>query len=176
MSEGEIPEFIVCADTDPVIVKINGKANYLNCSPVNDFFDYVLEKGKTSFMIDFSKCLGMDSTFLGILAGVATKAMNHTPAGKVVLANLSSQNTQLIRGLGLHHLPTVYIEDHLELSDQLNDAQHKIVGLDSDKEASPEMILEAHERLMKLNRANERRFQDVVKFLRREAEKKDESA
>ena len=176
MPEGEIPEFIVCADTDPVIVKINGKANYLNCSPVNDFFDFVLEKGKTSFTIDFSKCLGMDSTFLGILAGVATKAMNQNPPGKIVLANLSSQNTQLIRGLGLHHLPTVHIEDNVELGNQLDDAQHKIVGLGAEKEASAEMILEAHERLMKLNRANERRFQDVVKFLRREAEKEEESS
>ena len=173
MSDDDQPEFIVCVDTDPVIVRINGKANYLNCSPVNDFFDHILSEEPRSFLVDFSKCLGMDSTFLGVLAGVATKTMRQHPPGKVILANLNSQNKQLIRGLGLHHLPTVQIEDGMEVSADAESHQRRIEGLDTSKEASPEMILEAHERLMKLNRANERRFQDVVKFLRREAEKGD---
>lgn len=170
MAEGQTPEFIVCVDSDPVTVRINGKANYLNCSPINDFFELILKQDAKSFVIDFSNCLGMDSTFLGVLAGVATKTMRCTPPGKIVLANLSAQNKQLIRGLGLHHLPTVHIEDNIEVVEKSEDVQ-KIVGCDAEKEASADMILEAHERLMKLNRANERRFQDVVKFLRREAEK-----
>lgn len=166
MPNGENQEFIVCADSDPVVVKINGKANYLNCSPINDFFEHVLKKNVGSFLIDFSDCKGMDSTFLGVLAGVATRTMNQTPQGDVHLVNLSMQNKQLIRGLGLHHLPTVKIEDDVSVEKDRDN-----VSINADKEASPEMILEAHERLMKLNRANERRFQDVVKFLRREAEK-----
>lgn len=171
MLEGQIPEFIVCADSDPVTVKINGKANYLNCSPINDFFELVLQKGVNSFVIDFTKCLGMDSTFLGVLAGVATKTMRNTPPGEIVLANLSAQNKQLIRGLGLHHLPTVKIEDDVCVGDECEHDVEKVVGDEVEQEASADMILEAHERLMKLNRANERRFQDVVKFLRREADK-----
>lgn len=173
MPEGDTPEFIVCVDTDPVTVRINGKANYLNCSPINDFFDQILETGQNSFVIDFTKCQGMDSTFLGVLAGVATKTMHRNPPGQIVLANLSSQNKQLIRGLGLHHLPTVIIEDNLDLHGQFVEGVNKIASLDANKEASADMILEAHERLMRLNRANERRFQDVVKFLRKEADKKE---
>jgi anti-sigma B factor antagonist len=173
MSEGTTPDFIVCADSDPVLVKINGKANYLNCSPINDFFDHVVQSNRFNFAIDFEHCLGMDSTFLGVLAGVATKALQQNPQGSILLANLSQQNKQLIRGLGLHHLPTVKMEDSVDVGDAIEGEHKKIHGLDvNEKEASPEMILEAHERLMKLNRANERRFQDVVRFLRREADKK----
>jgi len=177
MSEETAPDYIVCADSNPVIVKINGKANYLNCSPVNDFFEYVLGKGANTFLIDFSNCLGMDSTFLGVLAGVATRAMHSKPTGRVSLANLNSQNKQLIRGLGLHHLPTVEFLDDYEVQFNADQNQERInegIGIGC-KEASAEIILEAHERLMKLNRANEKRFQDVVKFLRREAEKNTES-
>ncbi len=171
MAEEGTPDFIVCADSNPVIVKINGKANYLNCSPMNDFFDHVMENGASTFLIDFSGCCGMDSTFLGVLAGVATRAMQRDPKGIVSLANLNSQNKQLIRGLGLHHLPTVEFLDDTEVQFQEGLAEEKINNGVDCKEASADMILEAHERLMKLNRANEKRFQDVVKFLRQEAEK-----
>jgi anti-anti-sigma regulatory factor len=166
MAEGETSGYVVCTDHKPVMVRINGKANYLNCAPVNEFFDHMLASGVSTFMIDFSACLGMDSTFLGVLAGVATKTMRHAPPGKVLLANMSIQNKQLIRGLGLHHLPTVQIEDDVKIA-----ADGAMIGHEGRGEASAGMILEAHERLMKLNVANERRFQDVVKFLRREAEK-----
>jgi len=171
MAEENTPEFIVCADSDPVLVRINGKANYLNCSPVNDFFEFVLNRGATTFLVDFTNCHGMDSTFLGVLAGVATRAMQKNPMGRVSLANLNSQNKQLIRGLGLHHLPTVEFLDDFEVQFQEGQRQEKINEGTHCKEASADMILEAHERLMNLNRANEKRFQDVVKFLRREAEK-----
>jgi len=171
MSEETVPDFIVSADSDPVIIKINGKANYLNCSPMNDFFDHVMDNGAVSFLIDFTNCQGMDSTFLGVLAGVATRAMHHQPLGRLSLANLNSQNKQLIRGLGLHHLPTVEFLDEFEVQFQEGLKQERINDGSVCKEASAEIILEAHERLMKLNRANEKRFQDVVKFLRSEAEK-----
>lgn len=174
MSEEVAPDFIVCADSDPVIVKINGKANYLNCSPVNEFFDWVIERGASHFLVDFQNCLGMDSTFLGVLAGVATRAMQKDPMGRLSLANLNASNKQLIRGLGLHHLPSVEFLDEIEVSFQEGLQQQISEGLGC-KEASADMILEAHERLMKLNRANEKRFQDVVKFLRREAEKSSDS-
>jgi anti-sigma B factor antagonist len=171
MSDEIIPAFVVCADADPVVVKINGKANYLNCSPVNDFFEHVLAKGAAHFVVDFSKCEGMDSTFLGVLAGVATRTMRKTPAGWVKLVNLNAQNLQLIRGLGLHHLPTVQMIEVAEVDfadgRTCNHIEDELPG----GEASADVILEAHERLMRLNRANEKRFQDVVRFLRLEAGK-----
>jgi anti-sigma B factor antagonist len=166
-----IPSFVVCADADPVVVKINGKANYLNCSPVNDFFEHVIAKGAIHFVVDFSKCDGMDSTFLGVLAGVATRTMKKEGFGWVKLVNLNHQNLQLIRGLGLHHLPTVQMIEQpgVDYADgrSCDHIQDELHG----GEASAEVILEAHERLMKLNRANEKRFQDVVRFLRLEAGK-----
>ena len=171
MPEQDAPDFIVCVDSNPVVVRVNGKANYLNCSPVNDFFEMMVSSGHREFLVDFSECLGMDSTFLGVLAGVACKTMQHEPHGSVILANLSAGNKQLIRGLGLHHLPTVAIKDDVPMDCCKCEDKVTIKGLEPGAEASPEMILEAHERLMKLNRANERRFQDVVKFLRREAHK-----
>ncbi len=166
----EKPDFVVCIENDDVIVRINGKATYMNCSPINDFFERILMEGHNHFEIDFANCLGMDSTFLGVLAGVASKTMRNDPQGDVVFANLSPQNKQLIRGLGLHHLPTVKIEDNIDYGCSDESSAVEINGIHVDKEANHEMILEAHERLMELNRANERRFQDVVKYLRRDVD------
>jgi anti-sigma B factor antagonist len=171
MAEDETPVYVVCVDHDPVVVKIHGKANYLNCAHVSDFFDSMIERGTYSFTVDFSACLGMDSTFLGLLAGVATKAMRRVPPGRLNFANMSSQNKQLIRGLGLHHLPTVHIEEEWHGGASTVSCEGEAIPEAGKTEASAGMILEAHERLMRLNSANERRFQDVVKYLRREAEK-----
>jgi anti-sigma B factor antagonist len=84
----EEPHFLVNPYDDPVVVKINGKASFLNSNPMKELFDQLTEQGKARFIIDFQKCSGMDSTFLGILAGLGIKMMKLNPKGSVVLCRL----------------------------------------------------------------------------------------
>ena len=103
MTQGDA-HFYVNPYDDPVIVKVDGKASFLNSSPIKEFFDRLAAQGKAKFIIDFQKCTGMDSTFLGILAGLGIKMMNRDPKGTIVLSRLNERNLELVKNLGLHRL------------------------------------------------------------------------
>ncbi|MCZ6672136.1 MAG: STAS domain-containing protein, partial [Verrucomicrobia bacterium] len=74
MAEDTEPTFQVDVSSRPILVLIKGRANFLNCSPLRTFFQKMFEEGQTELLLNFSDCSGMDSTFLGILAGAAIEA------------------------------------------------------------------------------------------------------
>ena len=63
--------FLVDAFSDPVVVRVSGRACFQNSACLRDFVTEILRQGKSRFVLDFEKCESMDSTFLGVLAGVA---------------------------------------------------------------------------------------------------------
>ena len=63
------PIYLVDAYSDPVVVRIDGRASFQNSAGLRDFFAEMLRRGKTRFIVDFQHCASMDSTFLGVLAG-----------------------------------------------------------------------------------------------------------
>lgn len=153
--------FLVNVDSDPVRLVIQGRASYTNCAPVQQFVDKVLLGGAHALHIDFAGCTGMDSTFLGLLAGAALQMRQRTPAGEVVVLNLSARNLELIRNLGLHKLLKIGTAPGGESTVAHADLQ---AGA-----ASQDTILRAHEDLMKADIGNVAKFQDVVAFLKRDA-------
>lgn len=171
MSDPGHPVYLVNAEGDPIRLVIQGRASYTNCGPVQQFLDRIVSEGKTSLDIDFGGCTGMDSTFMGLLAGAAMNMRLRKPEpGEITLRRLSQRNLELIRNLGLHRL--------LKVADSPFSAQEPAAPapdaqrLESDapaRSASHETILQAHENLMKADPANVAKFQDVVAFLRREA-------
>ena len=95
--------FQVDTESDPVLLRIEGRACFQNSTCLRDF-DASTRRGKTRFVVDFSQCAGMDSTFLGVLAGAALKLRALSPPGSLVLCRLSPRNLELLRNLGLHEL------------------------------------------------------------------------
>jgi anti-anti-sigma regulatory factor len=164
----EDPQFLVNPYDDPVIVKISGKASFLNSSPVKDLFDQLVEQGKARFVIDFQDCTGMDSTFLGILAGLGIKMMKADPPGSIVLTRLGVRNLELIQNLGLHRLLTVDRGDEVETGSNGMETIEKSPRLTEVENAR--MVLEAHENLVEIDESNKSKFQDVISFLKSQVE------
>lgn len=156
------------------MVQINGKANYMNCNAFREFIDKMLADGKKQFVLDFTACKGMDSTFLGILAGTALELRGRTPPGIFIITNLSERNHELITNLGLQNLLTVGDDLPQEAADKL--AQAGSAEFDELKNAEvsdARAVLEAHENLVKADEQNVAKFQDVISFLRNQVEHKD---
>lgn len=157
--------YFVNADGDPVRFAIKGRASYTNCAPAQQFLERVTGDGASSLIIDFSDCTGMDSTFLGLLAGAALRIKGRHPTpGTLTLTGLSPRNLELVRNLGLHRLMTV--------DGAPGDPAKAVSGLAPEAgkaAASQETILRAHEDLMRIDPANDAKFRDVVTFLKREA-------
>jgi anti-sigma B factor antagonist len=161
MSDPTKPVFLVDAYADPVMVRIDGRASFLNSAALKDFFTAMIAQGKTRFAVDFKTCASMDSTFLGVLAGAAIQLRRLSPAGSLTLVRVGERNLELIRNLGLHRLATV------DLGTTAVAEGGK--GLDPkalDEVERARLVLEAHENLVATDSDNATKFQDVLAFLR----------
>lgn len=163
MAEASKPTFLVDASSDPVAVRIDGRASFQNSSALNDFFKEVIASGKTRFVMDFAGCTSMDSTFLGVLAGLALQLRKQNPPGSLVLCRLAARNLELVNNLGLHRLLTV---DTQTTDLQVNPSAALEVVPEKDEVASARMVLAAHENLVAADEANRAKFQDVLAFLK----------
>lgn len=159
--------FLVDAASDPVVVRVEGRACFQNSGCLRDFIAEMLNRGRRRFVLDFQHCAGMDSTFLGVLAGAAIELRKRGGEGSLVVARPGQRNLELMRNLGLHRLLVI-------------DAG--AAGLEAQKGATPletakcsevesaRLVLEAHENLVAADPANRARFQDVLAFLRNRVE------
>lgn len=164
MSDPQQPTFLVSAYSEPVVVRINGKANYLNCNSFREFIEQMLSRGKHRFLVDFENCQGMDSTFLGILAGTALELKKKDPPGELTLCKLSERNQELITNLGLQNLLTISEND--------TEAESaKFDSLENEEVSDARNVLEAHENLAQADEHNVAKFQDVISFLKNQVEK-----
>jgi anti-sigma B factor antagonist len=163
------PVFLVDGYSDPVVVRVEGRASFQNSGCLRDFISEMLARGKTRFVLDFQKCTSMDSTFLGVLAGAAIELKKNAPQGSIVATRVAQRNLELMRNLGLHRLLTLDSGD-FPLSFQKCDTplEPKV----SSEVENARMCLEAHENLVNADETNRSKFQDVLAFLRNRVEQK----
>jgi anti-sigma B factor antagonist len=159
--------FLVDAYSDPVLIRILGRASFVNSGSLREFTSEMMRLGRRKFVIDFSASTGMDSTFLGVLAGLAIDLRRTDPKGTVVFCRLGARNLQLIRNLGLHRLATVDFGGELALA---NGEGTPLVEKKLDDLENARMCMEAHENLLEADHGNESKFQDVLIYLKNRVE------
>lgn len=157
--------FLVNADTEPVLVRVEGRASFANSGGLRDFFAEMGRQGRTRFLVDFAGCTSMDSTFLGVLAGAALQSRRSGAAGGLTLIRLHERNLELVRNLGLHRLATVATEAGGAVTPGAAGG-HALTDRERDELEQSRLVLEAHENLVETDRANAAKFQDVLAFLR----------
>jgi anti-sigma B factor antagonist len=163
MAETTNPSFLVDAYSDPVLIRVRGRASFANSGSLREFLSEMMGQGKRRFVIDFSACTGMDSTFLGVLAGLALDLRKSKPRGVAVFCRLGTRNLELIRNLGLHRLATVDLGGDLTPT---GNAVEPLAVTRMDELENARMCLEAHENLVEADQANQEKFQDVLVFLK----------
>ena len=172
MSTDSDKTYEVSAYSDPVVLRVNGRASLHNASQVNDFFRRMIKRGVVRFIVDFRKCSGMDSTFLGILAGTALDVREKgSGEGYFILTNLNARNEELIRNLGLHMIADVVKGESEKLRETNVSAKalSEAGSAESEKDKA-QMILRAHQDLVRVDSSNKERFQDVIAFLKNQIE------
>jgi len=155
--------FQVDAYSDPVLIRIQGRASFTNSGSLREFIGEMIGQGRRRFVVDFNACTGMDSTFLGVLAGLALDLRKSDPKGTVVFCRLGTRNLELIRNLGLHRLATV------DVGNDCIDSTRAVEPLEAtrlDELENARMCLEAHENLVETDQTNQEKFQDVLVFLK----------
>jgi anti-anti-sigma regulatory factor len=158
------PLYSVGITESSALLRICGRASYLNCASLSEFFQ---KCNKTEIIIDFKECLGMDSTFLGIIAGASLEMQRIHKDSRLILVHLSERNLELIKNLGLHLICQV----DLGKSDPYHGKSMEELEFETSKEAASRLeILGAHETLSSLNAKNAQTFKEVLIYLRQKAE------
>lgn len=146
---------------DTAIVRVIGKGSFKNASALKQFAESIRNDGVSKIILDMKECVHMDSTFMGVLAGISSRQKS---AGlpPPVLTHLKSRNRELLETLGLDRILT--LEDtETSQSTQFNQIQ----PIDeSSKQEVARTMLEAHEQLVEADSTNAAKFQDVILFLR----------
>ncbi|MBP7140569.1 MAG: STAS domain-containing protein [Opitutaceae bacterium] len=163
MSEASKSVYQADISADPVAIRIEGRASFQNSGCLQDFIKALLAEGKSRFSIDFNACTGMDSTFLGVLAGVALQVRKLTPPGHLALLRIEGRNLELVRNLGLHRI--LAIESGAGGQPPVVAPQAIPCSNRSELE-NARVALQAHENLVEAEEANRSKFEDVLHFLR----------
>lgn len=159
-------------------LRVEGHATHENTGCMRDFLHRRFDKGYRTFVIDLELCPGVDSTFIGMLYALAKQIAAVDESGSVEVINASDRNERSIRKLGLDNRILIdrdgsrWRRERLLVSENLNLPAHCPPMTMRER---AEMVLEAHEALVTANAENEKRFCDVVEFLRQELEHEEEA-
>jgi len=161
-------ELLVVIRKNCAMVKVNGRGSFKAGPSMKRFGALAIEKGCTRIFFDMENCQAMDSTFMGVLAGLALRIQREAH-GQLVAMNLSPKTASLLAALGLNRLVECYqsgalpaifracLVDALDLSGlDLSDAGSRV---------SLETMLEAHQTLVEIAPENLSRFRDVITYL-----------
>lgn len=164
----------VCVGDKVACIKIAGRASF-NCSvDFKTLINGLWQKGYVRFILDLSDCLLMDSTFLGVLAGLGLKfstTHNGDHKASIGLLNPNARISDLLENLGVNHLFTTTKGSAPEIERLvcLEQAQNN-----PDRSEVTRTCLEAHQTLMDINPANIPKFKDVARFLAEDLQNMDE--
>jgi anti-sigma B factor antagonist len=150
-------------------VRVEGRGSFRVSPALKDFAVAALENGAHRLVMDFQACVGMDSTFMGVMAGLAFRFRQSGGEGVTAL-NLSTKTRHLLATLGLDRLMETHKIGETPPDLSAPPADETLIApppaADLDRTLLTETMIEAHEDLIKAAPANFSKFKDVLQYLR----------
>jgi len=151
-------------------IRIGGRASFNNSVDFKTLINSLAQDGCSHFILDLTECLLMDSTFLGVLAGLGLKyPHNGDDHAAFELLNPNHRIADLLENLGVAHL--FHIIHRQAAPHSSHDVEH--TSAQDDGTEVTRTCLEAHETLMKLNPKNVPKFKDVTEYLAEDLRRKE---
>jgi len=168
----------VCCHNSEVHVRVVGRGTFQNGQPLRRYALDMLNKGSRQFFIDLAGCDGMDSTFLGVLAGIGLRLGQGQPTGCMAIANVSNRNLELLQTLGLDRLFGIqpanagtYACPAAVIFQRLPDSDLATANKPLNKNDTADLMLEAHDNLIHADQRNLAKFKDLTNYLRERTDK-----
>ena len=167
-SEKDADALLVATYHTSALIRVRGRGSFKVGSALKQFGLSAIGSGCRQFILDMDECTGMDSTFMGVLAGLALR-LKHEPDGRMVMMNLSPKTLTLLETLGLAQLIETHLEGHVseDLKKRLSDVVDlsTLKGSIADQKLTLETMLTAHEDLVKVSPDNLPKFKNVMAYL-----------
>lgn len=166
-------QLLVAMDDRRAFVRVVGRGSFKVSPALKEFALAAIERGGVELILDMQDCIGMDSTFMGVLAGLALRLRER--GGRVVMVNLSARTRTLLATLGLDQVVEPYMvgEPPPDLAKLLGGGP--VLSAPAARERTmretAETMLEAHQNLVKISPENLPKFKDVLAFLREDLKK-----
>jgi len=158
-------KMLVMVGEQSACIRIIGRANFTSSVDFKMLVDDLRQKGCGCFVLDLSECVLMDSTFLGVLAGLGLKLSGRNgdqARHGVELFNPSPRITELLETLGVLRLFKI-TEGAWSPAAPAQPLEH--TPANPSKAEVTRTCMEAHQTLMDISPANAARFKDVAQFL-----------
>lgn len=157
---------------DCLWVRCASRGCFVNSPALKSLSDKYIEKGGKNIVVDLEVCPGVDSTFMGTLAGLARKCM--AAGGAVQVASPTQRTRDAMESLGLDMLLDIDPQDAPWQQDIGSRrevlAQDANAAVEEERRDLSEMdrtrhVLEAHNTLRSMNRKNDETFGYVCETL-----------
>ncbi|MCK9554265.1 STAS domain-containing protein [bacterium] len=149
-----------------LIVKILGRGSFKNSKDLRDYVLEKLEKDADECFVDLKECISMDSTFMGMLAGL-NFALKNRKDKNIYFSNITNPTRELLSTLGLLELISQKMPDKAAEQADFKEillAQGRTPGM-------AKHMLESHEMLSSLDKKNKEKFKKVVDSLKESVNK-----
>lgn len=152
-------------------VRIEGVATKDTSIGIKQYFSDKFSEGFRNFIVDLGACRMIDSTFIGILTGLAGNIAEEESGGDVKVIHTNERNEKSICKLGLDSMITIK-RGGIDSEEVENQIKERLDLLDFDDDIDTvektAVILEAHEDICSANEENVDEFCDVLSLLRKE--------
>jgi anti-anti-sigma regulatory factor len=151
---------------EAVWVKVEGKGSFLNSGNLKEFTREMVNRGYREFVVDLEKCVMMDSTFMGTMAGVALrlKELGH---GHLHVIHCGERSRNLLTGLGLDQIFSIQANGTAAPQcELLHEAANGSAA--EKKQETTKQMLDAHEALCQAAPENVSKFKDVLDYLKQD--------
>lgn len=149
-------------------IRCEGKGSFLNSPVLKSFGDARIAGGERVLVVDLAACTGMDSTFMGTLAGMASR-LAAVEGGVLQIAEACDRNRRSLEDLGLDFLMQIDPPE-AKWRDDLVRIRAELKPVESaqamEQKQRARMVLQAHEVLSAVNEKNAREFANVVETLK----------
>jgi anti-sigma B factor antagonist len=159
-----------------VYARVVGRGTFQNSQLLRQFAQEKINQGQEEFVIDLGPCQGMDSTFLGVLAGIGLRLRQNGPTASIHIININPRNMDLLQTLGLDRLFLINADAPAPPADA---DYHPLPGTDItqlkqplDKDETADLMIEAHSNLVRVNPRNTPKFKELTRFLREAVERR----
>ena len=150
-------------------LRVLGRATFTVGPVLKQFGTAAIEDGCTRMVLDVASCEGMDSTFMGVLAGMAVRLARQT-GGKMLMLNVPYKLFEILSTLGLDQLMECRrlgaVPEPLVKPPLATRALSPIAAAAADLQTTQHVMLEAHTTLASVSAENQLRFKDVLTYLR----------
>ncbi len=149
-------------------VRCVGKGSFLQSPVMKQFAEERIQAGEKRMVIDLGGCTGMDSTFMGSMAGMAARLT--AGGGSLEIADIDQRGMQSLEDLGLDCLmeirpPSAPWVGRLEAIRRELAPPRANAVLPQTRDRA-QHVLTAHQTLAATNPENAKRFANVITVLR----------